>query len=222
MEASVAEGSKPTPSDPEEVLSYWFPEEDLLTADAETLRRQVRRWMRRGPEVDREIVERFGGVLERARRGELDHWAKTPRGRLALIVVLDQFSRNAYRGSPLSYAQDEKALELAVEGIEESMDLGLRPMERDFFWMPIVHSEDVSLHRRHVGYVERLAGEAPPHLRPFYEFRLSQARAGVELMERFGRYPHRNEVLGRSSTPEELEYLRTETPLHLREPPWPT
>jgi uncharacterized protein (DUF924 family) len=215
----VPEGSKPTASDPEEVLSFWFPEEDLLTADVETLQRQVRWWMRGGPEVDREIVERFGGVLQQARRGELDHWAETPRGRLALIVVLDQFSRNAYRGSALSYAQDEKALRLAVEGIEAGMDRELKPMERDFFWMPIVHSEDLSLHQRHVGYVKELADQMPPHLRSFYEFRLSQARAGVELMERFGRYPHRNEVLGRSSTPEELEYLRTETPLHMRQPP---
>ena len=118
------------------MLSFWFPEEDLLTADAETLQRQVRWWMRGGPEVDREIVERFGGVLEQARRGVLDHWAETPRGRLALIVVLDQFSRNAYRGSALSYAQDEKALRLAVEGIGVGMDRELRPMERDFFWMP--------------------------------------------------------------------------------------
>ena len=82
----MAEGSKPTASDPEEVLSYWFPEEDLLTADAEALRRQVRWWMRGGPEVDGQIVERFGHVLEQARRGELDHWAETPRGRLAMIV----------------------------------------------------------------------------------------------------------------------------------------
>ncbi len=103
----MAEGSKPTAGDPEEVLSYWFPEEDLLTADAEALRRQVRWWMRVGPEVDGQIVERFGHVLEQARRGELDHWAETPRGRLAMIVVLDQFSRNAYRGSALSCAQDE-------------------------------------------------------------------------------------------------------------------
>jgi uncharacterized protein (DUF924 family) len=202
----VAEGGKPTTSDPEEVLAYWFPVEDLLTAGAETLQRQMRWWMRGGPEVDREIVERFGGVLDQARRGELDHWAETPRGRLALIVVLDQFSRNAYRGSPLSYAQDEKALELAVEGIEAGMDRELRPMERDFFWMPIVHSEDLSLHQQHVGYVQGLAGEVPSHLRSFYEFRLSQARAGVELMERFGRYPHRNEVHARrAEVPEDRD-----------------
>ena len=217
-ERSVSERSKAATSDPEEVLSYWFPEEDIL-ADTETLGRQMQWWMRGGPEVDREIAERFGHVLEQARRGELDHWAETPRGRLALIVVLDQFSRNAYRGSPLSYAQDEKALRLAVEGIEAGMDRELRPIERDFFWMPIVHSEDLSLHEQHIRYVEGLATEVPPHLRSFYEFRLSQARAGRELMERFGRYPHRNEVLGRTSTEEELEYLRTETPLHMRQPP---
>jgi uncharacterized protein (DUF924 family) len=94
-------------SSPEEVLSYWFPI-DFSNADPETRRRQGQRWMAGGPEVDREITERFGEVLERARRGELDHWADTARGRLALIVVLDQFSRNVYRGSPLSYAQDER------------------------------------------------------------------------------------------------------------------
>jgi len=100
----------------------------------------VERWIAGGPEVDREITERFGEVLEQARRGELDHWADTARGRLALIVVLDQFSRNVYRGSPLSYAQDEKALRLAVEGLDLGMDRKLSAMERFFFWLPLGHS----------------------------------------------------------------------------------
>ncbi len=100
--------------DPEEVLSYWFPEDDIFDADPEAFGRQMQWWFRGGPEVDREISERFVDVLEQARRGKLDSWAETPRGRLALIVVLDQFSRNVYRGSPLSYAQDEKALKLAL------------------------------------------------------------------------------------------------------------
>ena len=117
-------------STPEEVLSYWFPE-GFNEADTETRRRQAKRWMAGGPEVDREITERFGETLEQARRGELDHWAQTTRGRLALIVVLDQFSRNVYRGSPLSYAQDEKALRLAVEGIDLGMDRELGAMERE-------------------------------------------------------------------------------------------
>jgi uncharacterized protein (DUF924 family) len=158
-------------------------------------------------------------VLEQARRGELDHWAETPRGRLALIVVLDQFSRNVYRGSPLSYAQDEKALELALEGIDAGMDRELSFMERIFFWMPVGHSEDLALQERSVRHKEEEAADAPPHLRAMAEFGISQARAARDVIARFGRHPHRNEILGRESTPEELEYLRTETPPHLRRPP---
>ncbi len=176
-------------------------------------------WFQGGPEVDREISERFGEVLEQARRGELDHWANTPQGRLALIVVLDQFSRNVYRGSPLSYSQDEKALELAVEGIEAGMDRELSPMERIFFWMPLGHSEDLALQDRVVRHQEEDAANAPPHLRAMAEFGISQAKGAREVIACFGRHPHRNEILGRTSTPEELEYLRTETPPHMRRPP---
>ena len=140
-------------SSPEEVLSYWFPE-GIDDADPETRRRQMQRRMGGVPEVDREITERFGETLEQARRGELDHWADTPRGRLALIVVLDQFSRHVYRGSPLSYAQDEKALGLALEGIDSGMDRGLGAMERMFFWLPLGHSGDLALEERGVLHKE--------------------------------------------------------------------
>jgi uncharacterized protein (DUF924 family) len=206
-------------SSPEDVLSYWFPEEDIFDSDQETFGRQMRWWFQGGPEVDREISQRFTDVLEQARRGELDHWAQTPRGRLALIVVLDQFSRNVYRGSPLSYSQDEKALELAVEGMDAGMDRELTPMERIFFWMPLGHSEDLALQERRVRHQGELAADAPPHLRAMAEFGVSQARAARHVIARFGRHPHRNEILGRASTPEELEYLRTETPPHMRRPP---
>jgi uncharacterized protein (DUF924 family) len=205
-------------SDPERVLSYWFPE-GINDADLETLRREGKRWMQGGLEVDREITERFGDVLEQARRGELDHWAETPRGRLALIIVLDQFSRNIYRNSPLSYSQDEKALKLALEGIELGMDRELGAVERNFFWLPLGHSEDLALHERSVRHAEEEAASAPPRLKPMYEFMVSQAKAARSVIARFGRHPHRNEVLGRTSTPQELEYLRTETPPHLRRPP---
>ncbi len=208
-------------SNPEDVLSYWFPEDDIFEADRETFGRQMQWWFQGGPEVDREITERFGDVLEQARRGKLDSWAETPQGRLALIVVLDQFSRNAYRGSPLSYSQDEKALKLAVEGIEVGMDRELTPMERIFSWMPLAHSEDLALQDRVVRHQEEEAANAPPHLRAMAEFGVSQARAARDVIARFGRHPHRNEILGRTSTPEELEYLRTETPPHLRRPSSP-
>ena len=177
------------------------------------------RWLAGAPEVDREITERFGELLEQARRGELDHWAETARGRLALIVVLDQFSRNVYRGSPFSYAQDEKALRLAVEGIDLGMDRELSAMERFFFWFPLGHSEDLALQERSVSHAEEEAANAPPHLRAGAEFAVSQAKAARDVITRFGRHPHRNEILGRDSAPEELEYLRTETPPHLRRPP---
>ena len=206
-------------SGPGEVLSWWFPEGDLWDADRETFGRRMGWWFAGGPEVDREIRERFGSVLEQAREGELDHWAETPRGRLALIIVLDQFSRNAYRGSPLAYAQDQKALKLAVEGIEAGMDRELTFGERVFFWMPIAHSEDLALQDMSVRHAEEEAADAPPHLRAEMEFGISQARGARDVIARFGRHPHRNEILGRTSTPEELEYLRTETPPHMRRPP---
>jgi uncharacterized protein (DUF924 family) len=176
-------------------------------------------WFQGGPEVDREISERFGEVLEQARRGELDHWAKTLRGRLALIIVLDQFSRNIYRGSSLSYSQDPKALELAVGGIDLGMDRELSSMERIFFWMPLGHSEVPALQERIVHHQEEEAANAPPQRRAMAEFGISQARAVRDVIGRFGRHPHRNEILGRTSTPEELEYLRTETPPHMRRAP---
>jgi uncharacterized protein (DUF924 family) len=215
----MGEDAKRGASEPEEVLSYWFPEEDISDADQKTFGRQMQWWFGGGPEVDREISERFGKVLEQARRGELDSWAQTPRGRLALIVVLDQFSRNIYRGSPLSYAQDEKALELAVEGIDAGMDRELTPMERIFFWMPLGHSEDPALQERSVSHQEEEMAEASPHRKVEAEFGVSQARGARDVIARFGRHPHRNEILGRTSTPEELEYLRTETPPHRRRPP---
>lgn len=216
--AAAAEAGGEIINAPEEVLSWWFPEEDIQV-DRETFGRRMGWWFGGGPEVDRQITERFGGLLEQARRGELDHWAETPRGRLALIVVLDQFSRNVYRGSALCYAQDPKALKLAVEGIGAGMYRELTFQERVFFWMPIAHSEDLALQDRSVRHAEEEAANAPPYLRAESEFGISQARATRDVIARFGRHPHRNEILGRASTPEELEYLRTETPPHMRRPP---
>ncbi len=206
---------------PEEVLSYWFPP-GIHEADAETYRLQVLRWFQGGPQVDREISERFAPVLEQARRGELDSWAHTPRGRLALIIVLDQFSRSVYKGTPLAYAQDPAALRLAREGIEAGMDRDMQVAERLFFTMPLGHAEGPG-HLERMDVAVRCAEEAldlaPPHLKPLYEHSLGQARAHRDVIARFGRHPHRNEVLGRASTPEELEYLREEGPVHTRRPP---
>src|SRR5215208_4735335 len=183
-------------SSPEDVLSYWFPEDDIFDADQETFGRQMQWWFQGGPEVDREISQRFTDVLEQARRGELDHWADTPRGRLALIVVLDQFSRNVYRGSALSYSQDEKALELAVEGIDAGMDRELTPMERTFFWMPPAPSGEPAHQERIVHHREEEAANAAPVLGAMTEFGTALAKGARDVRARFGRHTHRNEIQG--------------------------
>jgi uncharacterized protein (DUF924 family) len=160
-------------------------------------------------------------VLEQARRGELDSWAETPGGRLALIIVLDQFSRSVYKGTPLAYAQDPAALRLAREGIEAGMDRDMEVPERLFFMLPLGHAEGSDLPER-AEWLVRQAKEqvelAPAHLKPMYEFSLGQAKGHRDVIARFGRHPHRNAVLGRASTPEELEYLKNEIPVHTRRP----
>ena len=215
-------GSRAT-IDPEEILSYWFPP-GINEAHPQTWGQRMQWWFAGGPRVDKEITERFAPLLEQAQRGELDWWAQTPRGRLALIIVLDQFPRNIYRDSPLAYAQDSRALELALSGIEAGMDRDLTFTERIFFRLPLAHSEDLAIHERiyeqMVREVEEGEDDWPPQLpRYLQEFMLEQAKGTRDVIARFGRYPHRNEVLGRTSTPEELEYLKTETPVHLRTPP---
>jgi uncharacterized protein (DUF924 family) len=202
----------------EDLLTYWFPEDDVFDADQETFGRQMRWWFQGGPEIDTEITERFGGVLEQARRGELDSWAETPRGRLALIVVLDQFSRNVYRGSSLSYAQDEKALELAVEGIDTGMDRELGPMEQIFFWMPPRSLGGSSPPGSGRPPPRGESGEGPTPAEGDGRVRDLSGQGSTRRHSplRASPAPQR---LGRTSTPGELEYLRTETPPHMRRPP---
>ena len=202
MEGTRNRPAREVPDD-QEVLSYWFPP-GIHDADAETYQEQWLRWFAGGPEVEQEITKRFGGVLEQARRGEVDSWGQTPRGRLALIIVLDQFSRSVYKGTPLAYAQDPAALRLTREGIAAGMDRDMEVAERLFFTMPLGHAEGPDHMERMDLAVCRAEEEldlAPPQLRPLYEFSLSQARAHRDVIARFGRHPHRNAVLGCASTP---------------------
>lgn len=152
-----------------------------------------------GAELDELIRKRFGSLLEDAKRGALDEWAESPRGRLALIIVLDQFSRNACRGLPEAFAADAKAQQLAREGIEAGMDKPLNMAERHFFYMPLMHAEDAEL--------QRLSIEKFTALRDDAESLLDFAKDHCSIVERFGRFPYRNSALGRSATPEEDEYL---------------
>lgn len=186
----------------EEILRFWFgpPDGDPFVNQS--------MWWKKDANLDRTIQDRFGEDLEAATRGEYDDWAGEPRKALALIVLLDQFSRNIHRGTPRSFAQDEKALRLTLEGIERGQDEALSPVERHFFYMPLMHSEDLDIQKRAVAMFARLADSAPREQRENFENALDFAERHRAIVERFGRFPHRNEILDRPSTPEEIEFLK--------------
>jgi uncharacterized protein (DUF924 family) len=198
---------------PEEVLQLWF--SSLSRGDHAAMACQMEWWFRGG--ADAEIIERFSALFARATKGERDNWSQSPRSRLALIIVLDQFSRTIHRGTAQAFAQDPKALRLALEGIEIGHYAALKtPWEKTFFFLPLGHSEKLANLERAVHLAEELVKEASQEQRDMLEFSANQARGHRDVIARFGRHPHRNEVLGRQSTPEELEYLASGQLVHTR------
>ena len=170
----------------QEILKFWF--EDL----------EPKQWWVKDCELDQLIIVRFSDVHTRAGRCELSGWRKEASGRLAEIIVLDQFSRNMFRGSPLSFAYDPLALALSQEAISVGADQLLSPAERNFIYMPFMHSESLPVHEEAVELFRRNGQQGN------FEYELKHKA----IIERFGRYPHRNEVLGRASTEAELEFLQ--------------
>lgn len=196
-------GSKRSPIDV--VLEFWFgPGADDESVLAE--RKQV--WFSSRPQTDREIRERFAGLVRGAAAGDLDDWSATPRGRLAMIVLLDQFPRNLYRGTGDAFRHDGLALRLCIDGIDAGVDRQLSLTRRVFFCMPLQHSESLEIQQRSVAVFEALADEACPEAvaRALADF-ADYARRHRDIVARFGRFPHRNAALGRSSTAEEIEFL---------------
>lgn len=171
--------------DPENVLAFWFAE---LTP---------RDWWRKDAALDAQVAVRFGATLAAARAGELAHWRDTARGRLAEVLVLDQFPRNVFRDRAQSFASDGMALVLAQEAIRHGADRELPPAQRAFFYLPFMHSESLRVHDEALRLFDQ----------PGLEDNLRFERAHRAIIARFGRYPHRNAALGRPSTPEELAFL---------------
>jgi len=155
-------------------------------------------WWMKNDVVDANIHERFGQTHSDACVGKLDHWAQTPDGALALIIVLDQFSRNMFRGSPKAFAQDAKALEIAKEAIAKSFDTHANKTLRLFFYLPFEHSEKLEDQEQSLRLLETF-NDSPDFMRAVIEHH--------DIINRFGRFPHRNKVLGRETTPEEQAYL---------------
>lgn len=169
----------------ESVLRFWF--EEITPAQ----------WWKVDAEFDQLILNRFSALHAQAAQSELYLWRQSPGGRLAEIIVLDQFSRNMFRGNKLAFAADPMALALAQEAVASADDLKLSVEERAFLYMPYMHSESRLIH----GLAERLFKENGSDNN--YQFELRHKA----IIDRFGRYPHRNEILGRESTQEELAFL---------------
>lgn len=189
----------------ESVLDFWF---GNCGADGALDPAKRRMWFSSGQKYDAEIRKRFRKLHRRAARGEVDsEWAATPRGRIALIVVLDQFSRHIHRGTAAAFAQDPAAQRLAVAGLEQGADRALIPAQRAFFYLPYEHAENLELQQLAVRSLKRLAGEVAPAWRKDYDGFVDYSGFHRDIIERFGRFPHRNKVLGRVSSPEEMEFL---------------
>ena len=201
------------------VLEFWFPP-GLDDADAATHRRAFEWWFQGGSNA---ALPRFAPLLDAAKAGRLDHWRAAPSSRLALILVLDQFPRGLFAGTPDAYASDPEALAVAEEGLRNGHHAALaRPWEKLFSAMPLAHAEGPD-HLRRLARVVRIAdalvAEAPERLRTLYRFSAAQARGHRDVVARFGRYPHRNRVLGRATTAKEESYLATSDFVHTRRPP---
>jgi uncharacterized protein (DUF924 family) len=191
------------------VLDFWFPDSGHETA----LDSHAAFWTERMQGgMDAAILDRFGPLTHAAARGELDHWADTPRGRLALLIALDQFPRSLWRDTPGAYAQDIKAARLAMDGIANGDFDGLEPWEQTFFVIAITHCEGPG-HLRRLSdldpVVEDIIARLPDQLAPMGDQLRAQHARGKDVIGRFGRHPHRNAILGRLSTRDEEPYIAT-------------
>ncbi|MGL6494169.1 DUF924 family protein [Aeromonas veronii] len=188
------------------LLALWFGDEadDVLRATQQALL-----WWGKNSKTDALLASRFGELAEAAAKGSLAHWAGLPSGRLALILLLDQLPRNIHRGTPAAFAQDPLARDLCLKGLSIGADKSLSPLERVFFYLPLEHAESREQQARSVALFEALAAEqaGTPAQATFAGF-ADFARRHQVIIERFGRFPHRNDILSRASTPEEAAFLQ--------------
>ena len=190
--------SDATAGEADAVLDFWFGAPG--SPQFGTARKA---WFSKDAAFDAAIRERFGALVERALRGELDAWAEAPRSALAQILLLDQFTRNAFRATARSFAGDARALAAASRMVGSRQDQSLPPLMRAFVYLPFEHAEGLAMQDEAVRLFTKLVSEAPEHADM-----LDYAHRHRAVIERFGRFPHRNEVLGRRSTAEEIAFVK--------------
>jgi uncharacterized protein (DUF924 family) len=189
----------------ESILTFWF---GTSPDDADVVMQQSVLWWMKEATTDRLIHERFRELVEQAANGELKEWENEPRGMLVLIILIDQFCRNIFRGSPRAFAHDHLARRWCLDGIARGVDRELRPIERVFFYLPLEHSESLVDQNRSVELYARLLDEVPQNQKQPFSVFLQFAQKHREIIEQFGRFPHRNAILGRESTLAEVEFLK--------------
>ena len=194
---------------PHDILEYWF---GTGPWTRERLDERTRFWFGGdGAEAqarrDADIREKLEPLLERAARGEFASWASSPKRRLALILLFDQVPRNCFRGTAAAFAFDREALALAAEGLQLAADAALDPVERVFFYLPLEHAESMEAQEAAVAAFDRLVAESPPDVRDWVAYTAKYAVKHRDVVAQFGRFPHRNAMLKRDSTPEERAWL---------------
>jgi uncharacterized protein (DUF924 family) len=194
----------------EDILGFWF---GAARTDEDAVASRMRRWFGADQTVDAELSRRFGAAMTAAASGELDGWVETARGRLALILLLDQCPRSTHRGYPAAFEQDALALSWTLDGLADGMDRQLEPFERMFFYMPMQHAESLDSQKRSVEIFSELArADVPAFMITAMRNTADFARLHRDIIARFGRFPHRNAVLNRESTADEREYLEEGAP----------
>jgi uncharacterized protein (DUF924 family) len=188
----------------EEILDFWIGDPD---PGFDQMDERISLWFEAGPEVDAEIASRFGSIFQEARRGRLDTWGTSAKGRLALVILLDQFSRNLHRGSEEAFSSDATALRLCLEGVELGLDTALSIVERAFFYMPLQHAENLAAQEKSVKLFETLEATCADAVRPHMHRFLVSARSHRNIIAKYGRFPHRNRVLGRECSDAENDFL---------------
>lgn len=186
------------------VLEHWFghADDDVMCANENSAL-----WWGKSTETDTDIRRRFEAILHLLVNGGNRYWLQFPESRLAAIIALDQFSRHIYRNTPTAFASDQLALNWCLSGIGAGMDKQLRPIERLFFYLPMEHAEDLGVQHQCLWQFQQLMEVVPAAQHETFSGFMDYAKQHLDVIERFGRFPHRNAILGRQSTQEELEYL---------------
>jgi uncharacterized protein (DUF924 family) len=190
---------------PDSICEFWF---GTSSDDAATAQQGAKMWWSKNPEVDLQICERFSRDVAAVGMRERDAWSATPKGVLALILLTDQFARNIHRGAPQAFECDALAREWARSAIGRGIDRKLRPIERVFLYLPFEHSESIEDQAMSVKLFTQLYQDVPAEQMDIFRGYLIFALRHRRIIERFGRFPHRNQILGRPSTPEEAAFLQ--------------